>query len=578
MLKNKRRSEKGLFFMKKRGKNMDDNLLKKIEEENNKPSTHLINTPEREEMRYRIKEEILSLGSYDRESKELEGEIKFGKRLDIVIGLPAAGKSSALVNPISAYYKSQIIDSDMAKERIPEFNGGIGANRVHPESKIIFSKAVFDAIQSGRNIVTPIVGKSIKSIENIRKLGEAYGYECHLHINELPLEKAIVRSMERYKNTGRYISPEYIIEVGTKPRDNFLTLKESGKYESYSRWSNDVEFGEKPILLESYPDKRGEKKFMFTKEELDKVDQISIYDYVVSKGFHVKKTGKDYKIEELGGGCYIDIDENKWYWFNKGEGGKLISFVMELENKQWVEAVKTLLNMNLTPQERKELSPAPENEKLFLLPKSKKKVNPHAPNRAYAYLVQTRKLDKEIVGDLMKQGLIYEDVRGNAIFVGKDKEGNPKYAFARGTNTEVRYMGEVSGSDKKYSFSLPGKNNTLYITESAIDLLSYQTLLKKHNCMKELEESHFLSLAGVNTVALDRYLSDFKINKIVCCLDNDEAGKEAVNKIAESYGENYQVTVHMPKAKDFNMQLTNEIEELELMIGDSIRETGLQQE
>lgn len=48
----------------------------------------------------------------------LTGEIRREKRLDIVIGLPASGKSSALVEPISEQYHSRIIDSDEAKKML----------------------------------------------------------------------------------------------------------------------------------------------------------------------------------------------------------------------------------------------------------------------------------------------------------------------------------------------------------------------------------------------------------------------------------------------------------------------------
>lgn len=44
-------------------------------------------------------------------------------------------------------------------------------------------------------------------------------------------------------------------------------------------------------------------------------------------------------------------------------------------------------------------------------------------------------------------------------------------------------MGEAKGSDKKYSFRLEAKNecNRIHLFESAIDLLTYATLLKmKH--------------------------------------------------------------------------------------------------
>lgn len=67
----------------------------------------------------------------------LTGEIRREKRLDIVIGLPASGKSSALVEPISEQYNSRIIDSDEAKKLLPEYNDGWGAGIVHTESQLI---------------------------------------------------------------------------------------------------------------------------------------------------------------------------------------------------------------------------------------------------------------------------------------------------------------------------------------------------------------------------------------------------------------------------------------------------------
>lgn len=354
----------------------------------------------------------------------------------------------------------------------------------------------------------------------------------------------------------------YFENYGKADMPHLTEEKEDEEWFDYKKTPEQAGTGQnKPILIEDYLEKKGEREFMFSKEELQKIDEMSIADYVLSQGFHIKKTGKDYKIEELSGGCYIDIEKNQWKWWNRDKGGKIITFVMELEGKNWVEAVKTLLNMNLSPSERMMFADADKEKAFFALPKSKKNINANAPKRAFAYLVQTRKIDPEIVSELMKQGLIYEDGKSNVVFVGKDKAGKPHYAFLRGTYTDKRYMGEVFGSEKSYSFSIPGKNKTLYVMESAIDVLSYQTLLKKHNCIEERKNSHFLSLGGVSMTALNRYLKDYAIEEIICCLDNDEAGKEATEKIIKQYGGDYSIKCHLPKAKDFNMQLTNEVEE-----------------
>ena len=98
--------------------------------------------PGREEIRKKALEDLTLQQSYVKETGLLNGFINKDKRVDIVIGLPAAGKSSALVEPISNNYKSRIIDADEAKKLIPEYNEGWGASRVHRESKLIIDKGI----------------------------------------------------------------------------------------------------------------------------------------------------------------------------------------------------------------------------------------------------------------------------------------------------------------------------------------------------------------------------------------------------------------------------------------------------
>lgn len=60
------------------------------------------------------------------------GEVRYNgyvakeSRLDIIIGLPASGKSSAIVDTLSQEFKSRVIDNDEAKKKIPQFNNGWG--------------------------------------------------------------------------------------------------------------------------------------------------------------------------------------------------------------------------------------------------------------------------------------------------------------------------------------------------------------------------------------------------------------------------------------------------------------------
>ena len=217
--------------------------------------TIAINTPERQALRQQIADELMELGSYsgkDAAGNELfTGPVRRERRADIVIGPPAAGKSSVLANPLSQQYGSRIIDSDMAKAKLPEFNGGIGAGRVHLESAQITETDIFKrAVLEGDNIVIPWVGKSPEKLRNALEQLKAEGYSVHLSLNELDPDKAARRAIERFKTTGRLVDPEYVLDVGWKPSEAYDILKTEGGFDSYVKYSNDVPYGQPAKLLE----------------------------------------------------------------------------------------------------------------------------------------------------------------------------------------------------------------------------------------------------------------------------------------------------------------------------------------
>lgn len=93
-------------------------------------------------LRRRIIEELYGNGAEKKERKAF-----------IVIGLPASGKSSAVAEPLAQKYGALIIDSDEAKERLPEFTDGLLADAVHEESSDIAERVRSNAIENGDNIV-----------------------------------------------------------------------------------------------------------------------------------------------------------------------------------------------------------------------------------------------------------------------------------------------------------------------------------------------------------------------------------------------------------------------------------------
>lgn len=120
----------------------------------------------------------------------------------------------------------------------------------------------------------------------------------------------------------------------------------------------------------------------------------------------------------------------------------------------------------------------------------------------------------------------------------------------------------MTGSDKRYSFSIAGNcsTETVHLFESAIDLMSYATLL--HMTGRDWKQDALLSLAGVYKikresvvpVALSRFLTDFPgIRTLRLHLDNDEIGRGAAKGIMDGLKGNYEVLDEPPRyGKDVN--------------------------
>lgn len=217
-----------------------------------KMNTADIQTPERQKLRSEVLEQLYQRGSYSSETHDYTGEIAQERRADIVIGAPAAGKSSVLVDPLSEQHKSRVIDSDDAKKLLPEYDDGKGAGNVHRESSNIRDRLKLAAMAEGDNIVWPTVGDKLdKLLSSIQEFRDN-GYSVYLHLNELSASKATGRALGRYLSEGRFVDPEVVLKVGDKPTQNYNYIRQQeGLIDGYSHYSNDVPRGEKPILYEA---------------------------------------------------------------------------------------------------------------------------------------------------------------------------------------------------------------------------------------------------------------------------------------------------------------------------------------
>ncbi|PKM52497.1 MAG: topoisomerase [Firmicutes bacterium HGW-Firmicutes-7] len=293
------------------------------------------------------------------------------------------------------------------------------------------------------------------------------------------------------------------------------------------------------------------EKLRFSDSQIQQANNVDILNYATSQGLNIKRINDySYKIDGYGG-LYVNPIENRWNCFQKEGGGGPIQFIMFLHKKTWVESIKELLGL--------------ENQLTYL--PIKRDINDHVANIEFvlpekndtykhmaAYLTQTRKIDSSILSELIKENKIYEDIHRNCVFIGTDKEGHPKYANLRSTNTNVdAFKGDAKNSDKAFPFSIQGIDKELFVFESPVETLSYLTIEKQFNLQQF--NHHVISLGGVGDRALENYLEMYpEINKITLCLNNDGAGRGGVERIKNKYN-NYEIEERYPTHNDYNEDL-----------------------
>ena len=277
-------------------------------------------------------------------------------------------------------------------------------------------------------------------------------------------------------------------------------------------------------------------KMQYTEEQIARANQTDLVSFLNEQGEQLVKSGREYRWKKHDS---VTISGNRWYRHSQSKGGYPVDFVMEFYYATFPEAVKMLIGEE--GEGRQKSCPAPSKD--FRLPE-KNEDN----EKIMKYLTEKREIEKTLVEDWIDRGDIYEEKKHhNVIFVGRDADGFPRYAHCRGTG-EIKYRGDVTGSDKSYGFSYRGTDNQLFVFEAAIDLLSFIQLFPK-----DWKKRSYLSLGGVSSVALMTFLSERpQITSVFLCLDNDQAGNEACEKLAGEISEGYSVIRLKPYKKDWN--------------------------
>lgn len=293
----------------------------------------------------------------------------------------------------------------------------------------------------------------------------------------------------------------------------------------------------------------------FTDEQKQRAASVDLVEFLRRQGEILIRSGPEYR---LASDHSITVRGSEWYDHAIEHGGGPVSFVRNYYGLTYPEAVTRLLDGEQGTVVERCTKQVEAEKKEFALPTAHTDMR-----RVYAYLLQRRLIDREVLSAFARAGLIYESCEKskdgmkeyhNAVFVGKDDHGVARHAHKRSLNSGGNSLRiNVEGCDPRYSFHYCGTSDRLYVFEAPIDLLSFITLYPKN-----WQEHSYVALCGTSRHAMLWMLEQNKaLNRIVLCMDHDETGIEVNGRLAETLREAGYSNVSMlqPEHKDWNEDL-----------------------
>lgn len=251
------------------------------------------------------------------------------------------------------------------------------------------------------------------------------------------------------------------------------------------------------------------------KEQVEAARSADLAEYFQSGGYECELRRNELHVKGYGG-LFVNLNTGGWYCFSEDKGGNnAVNCLTEIMGMDFKTAVQELTGgsaVSYTPrQENNSLS---EQKKELVLPERADNMR-----KVFAYLCKTRGISADIVSQLAHEKLLYQDVRGNAVFVHKNDNGEIVGAEIQGTNSEKRFKGVAEGTGESVFAIKIGEPNKCYVFESAIDLMSFKQLANPD----KIQNSLLVSMAGLKPNSIKSIAE--KGIKIYSCVDNDEKGR-----------------------------------------------------
>ena len=285
-------------------------------------------------------------------------------------------------------------------------------------------------------------------------------------------------------------------------------------------------------------------------EDLSRIKRYPIVEYLERKGIKPVRKTAAYGLycsplrEETHPSFKVDTEKNLWIDYGEGRGGSIIDLCMRMEGCTLSEAIRRLgQNASLDAayglsKEKSDIDTSPVTPWQPSGARKLIEVSDTLPSHLEAYLADKRCIDLNRARPFLK--CICYEVRGRRY----QAIGFANLSGGYELRDDKTFKGTIAPKDITPIFT--DRAEPVCIFEGFMDFLSFLS-------MKEEITNHCLVMNSVSNVARTiRYLNDRHLTHIRAFLDNDEAGRRAVQDFIKAGFHVEDMNIHYKDFKDLN--------------------------
>lgn len=280
--------------------------------------------------------------------------------------------------------------------------------------------------------------------------------------------------------------------------------------------------------------------------DLQHIKSISIADYLNARGMQPIKRYSSYALynapyrEDHNASLKVDFAHNLWYDFGLGKGGSIIDLVMLLQRCNAHEAMSHLAGNALSFH--RAIPSKGEISKQFPSTRRILGISEELPPHLQRYLQEERKIDLSLAKHYLRSVCYEVDGRTYTAIGFPNRTGG----------YELRDNGHFKGTIAPKDISVIGseegaKDTTHNIFEGFVDFLSFLTMKGKETISPSIVLNSVSNLS--RAIA---YLHENGIDSVRAFLDNDQAGRQALQSLQSAGIKVEDVRRHYGRYKDLN--------------------------